>query len=114
MPKILIRHNAGVIIKLDRFLYIISFAILSLIKTEGMAGNSKRGRDEGGSGPDKSTGTGRKSNSNRGFAAMDEEKQRQIASKGGKASHEKGTGHEFTSEEAREAARKRSESRSRS
>jgi uncharacterized protein len=42
----------------------------------------------------------------RGFAAMDEEKQRQIASKGGKAAHEKGTAHEFTSEEARIAGHK--------
>jgi len=37
---------------------------------------------------------------------MDRTKQRQIASKGGKAAHEKGTGHEWTSEEAREAGRK--------
>lgn len=44
--------------------------------------------------------------SNRGFASMDAEKQREIASKGGKAAHEKGTAHEFTSEEAREAGRK--------
>jgi general stress protein YciG len=44
--------------------------------------------------------------SNRGFGAMDEAKQREIASKGGKAAHEKGTAHEFTSEEAREAGRK--------
>ena len=29
--------------------------------------------------------------SNRGFASMDEDKQREIASKGGKAAHEKGT-----------------------
>jgi uncharacterized protein len=36
---------------------------------------------------------------------MDENKQREIASKGGKASHEKGTAHEFTSEEAREAGK---------
>jgi general stress protein YciG len=42
----------------------------------------------------------------RGFASMDEEKQREIASKGGRAAHEKGTAHEFTSEEAREAGRK--------
>ncbi|MNL14037.1 Stress-induced bacterial acidophilic repeat motif protein [compost metagenome] len=42
----------------------------------------------------------------RGFAGMDEAKQREIASKGGKAAHEKGTAHEFTSEEAREAGRK--------
>jgi hypothetical protein len=38
---------------------------------------------------------------NRGFASMDPERQRQIASEGGKAAHQKGTAHEFTSEEAR-------------
>jgi uncharacterized protein len=43
---------------------------------------------------------------NRGFASMDDEKQREIASKGGQAAHEKGTAHEFTPEEAREAGRK--------
>ncbi len=42
----------------------------------------------------------------RGFASMDEERQREIASKGGKAAHAKGTAHEFTPEEAREAGRK--------
>ncbi len=44
--------------------------------------------------------------SKRGFASMDEVKQREIASKGGKAAHAKGTAHEFDSEEAREAGRK--------
>ncbi len=44
--------------------------------------------------------------SNRGFAAMSAEKQREIASKGGKAAHAKGTAHEFTQDEAREAGRK--------
>ncbi|MCC6730301.1 MAG: stress-induced protein [Chthonomonadales bacterium] len=44
--------------------------------------------------------------SNRGFAAMNERKQREIASKGGKVAHERGTAHEFSSEEAREAGRK--------
>ncbi|WP_414754739.1 KGG domain-containing protein [Anabaena sp. CCY 9910] len=44
--------------------------------------------------------------SKRGFASMDEDKQREIASKGGQAAHEKGTAHEFTPEEAREAGRK--------
>ncbi len=44
--------------------------------------------------------------SNRGFASMDEEKQREIASQGGKAAHEKGTAHEFSHEEAVEAGRK--------
>src|SRR5258705_3832921 len=42
----------------------------------------------------------------RGFASMERIKQREIASKGGKAAHQKGTAHEWTSEEAREAGRK--------
>jgi len=42
----------------------------------------------------------------RGFASMDRIKQREIASKGGKAAHQKGTAHEWTSEEARDAGRK--------
>jgi len=42
----------------------------------------------------------------RGFASMDRAKQKEIASKGGKAAHAKGTAHEWTSEEAREAGRK--------
>ena len=44
--------------------------------------------------------------SNRGFASMDRGKQKEIASKGGKAAHAKGTAHEFDSGEAREAGRK--------
>jgi general stress protein YciG len=44
--------------------------------------------------------------SKRGFASMDPQKQREIASKGGKAAHAKGTAHEFTSQEAVEAGRK--------
>jgi probable HAF family extracellular repeat protein len=42
----------------------------------------------------------------RGFASMDPNKQRELASKGGKAAHAKGTAHEWTKEEAREAGRK--------
>lgn len=42
----------------------------------------------------------------RGFASMSPEKQREIASKGGRAAHLKGTAHEWTSEEARSAGRK--------
>ncbi|KAF0814014.1 hypothetical protein IGB42_01694 [Andreprevotia sp. IGB-42] len=42
----------------------------------------------------------------RGFAAMDPERRRKIASEGGKASHRNGAGHEFNSAEAREAGRK--------
>lgn len=46
------------------------------------------------------------STSDRGFASMDREKQREIASKGGKAAHQKGTAHQWTTEEARVAGRK--------
>ena len=42
----------------------------------------------------------------RGFASMSAEKQREIASKGGRAAHEKGTAHEWTADEARAAGRK--------
>lgn len=49
----------------------------------------------------------------RGFASMDARKQREIASKGGRAAHAHGTAHEFTSEEARAAGRKGGEAVSR-
>ena len=42
----------------------------------------------------------------RGFASMDPQKQREIASKGGRAAHVQGTAHEWSSEEARQAGRK--------
>ncbi len=42
----------------------------------------------------------------RGFASMDQEKQREIARKGGRAAHQKGTAHEFTTDEARAAGHK--------
>ena len=42
----------------------------------------------------------------RGLASADEETRKRVASEGGRAAHEKGTAHEFTSEEAREAGRK--------
>jgi general stress protein YciG len=45
-------------------------------------------------------------NENRGFASMDEEQQREIASKGGKAAHDSGNAHEFDSQEASEAGKK--------
>ncbi len=49
---------------------------------------------------------GMKGKSRRGFASMSSDKQRSIASKGGRAAHAKGTAHEFTSTEARAAGRK--------
>jgi len=42
----------------------------------------------------------------RGFASMDPAKQREIASKGGRVAHEKGTAHEWNSKEAAEAGRR--------
>ena len=45
-------------------------------------------------------------NSRRGFAAMDPERQKQIASEGGRAAHKQGVAHRWTSEEARQAGRK--------
>ena len=51
--------------------------------------------------------------SNRGFASMDRDKQREIASRGGKAAHAQGRAHEFTTDEARAAGRKGGEAVSR-
>lgn len=48
----------------------------------------------------------KKTPARRGFAAMDESRQKSIASAGGRAAHEKGTAHEFNREEARAAGRK--------
>lgn len=55
--------------------------------------------NQGGQGGSKQSGD----TSNRGFASMDPERQREIASEGGKAAHASGNAHEFTSEEARKA-----------
>lgn len=56
---------------------------------------------------------GKKGKSNRGFASMDAARQREIASKGGKAAHQKGVAHEWNSDEARNAGRKGGEAVSR-
>ena len=42
----------------------------------------------------------------RGFASMSRERQHELASKGGRAVHAKGTAHEWTVEEARQAGKK--------
>jgi len=55
--------------------------------------------DQGGSGGSRQSGD----TSNRGFASMDPDKQREIAAEGGRAAHASGRAHEFTSEEARAA-----------
>ena len=58
--------------------------------------------DDGGRGQD----SDRKRTANRGFAAMDREKQKRIASEGGRAAHRQGVAHEWSRDEAREAGRK--------
>jgi uncharacterized protein len=65
-------------------------------------------RGSNGSASGKRSGT-----SNRGFASMDRDRQREIASKGGRAAHAKGTAHEWTADEARVAGRKGGETVSR-
>lgn len=49
---------------------------------------------------------------NRGFADLDQARRQEIASEGGREAHRRGTAHEFTSEEAREAGRKGGQARS--
>lgn len=71
-------------------------------KSGGAGGSAQKSGSGNGAGPAK-----------RGFAAMDENQQREIASKGGQAAHQKGTAHEFDSEEARRAGQKGGEAVSR-
>jgi general stress protein YciG len=52
------------------------------------------------------TGDAQTRKSTRGFASMDPARQREIASKGGRAAHAKGTAHEWSRDEARAAGRK--------
>ena len=82
----------------------------------GSAGDARRADNaESRSGGNSGGGSSRGGNgkSNRGFASMSPERQREIASKGGRAAHEKGTAHEWTAEEARAAGRKGGETVSR-
>lgn len=69
-----------------------------------MASQNQQGHQGGNQ--DKSCGGHKSGSSNRGFASMDPERQREIASQGGKAAHKSGNAHEFTSQEAREAGSK--------
>jgi len=71
-------------------------------RVSGIDEGTNEGRND--SGDSRSAGATRKTP--RGFAAMDPQAQRAIAAKGGRAAHQKGTAHEFTSEEARVAGRK--------
>jgi len=72
--------------------------------------SSNQGNNQGGRGGNNQSGQGGNQGgnqgsdtSNRGFASMDPERQREIASEGGKAAHASGNAHEFSSEEARKA-----------
>jgi uncharacterized protein len=65
------------------------------------AGTAPRAQEKGGGAV--SAGERKK---RRGFASMSADKQREIASKGGRAAHDKGTAHEWTADEARNAGRK--------
>jgi uncharacterized protein len=65
--------------------------------------NNQGGNNQGGGNNGGNNQSG--GNSNRGFASMDPQKQRDIASEGGKAAHASGNAHEFNSAEAREAGR---------
>jgi hypothetical protein len=70
-----------------------------MVNSNNNGGNKQSGNQGGNQG---NQGGG---NSNRGFASMDPQQQREIASEGGRAAHAAGTAHEFTSQEAREAGR---------
>jgi hypothetical protein len=74
-------------------------------KEHKMANSSNQGNQggRGGSQSDNKQSDNRDGSSNRGFASMDPDKQREIAAEGGRAAHASGHAHEFTSEEAREA-----------
>jgi len=74
------------------------------ISEPGRAGNDRNNESGRDVGSNDSGAVSRKTP--RGFAAMDPQAQRAIAAKGGRAAHQKGTAHEFTSEEARIAGRK--------
>jgi general stress protein YciG len=69
-------------------------------------GNGSMGGNRNDGGVDSRNAGGVSRKTPRGFAAMDPQAQRAIAAKGGRAAHQKGTAHEFTSEEARIAGRK--------
>lgn len=74
-------------------------------------GSGGKSATSGGNAQKSGSGTG--TPAKRGFAAMDQNQQREIASKGGQAAHQKGTAHEFDSEEARRAGQKGGEAVSR-
>ena len=71
----------------------------------GNKGSKQTATNPGGNQGNARGGSSQSATSNRGFASMDPEKQRAIASEGGRAAHASGHAHEFTSEEARAAGK---------
>ena len=75
-------------------------------RNQGNQGSDKSGKPDDANQADQAAKyTGKRGSSTRGFASMDPQRQREIASEGGQAAHEKGTAHEVDSEEAREPGR---------
>jgi uncharacterized protein len=68
-----------------------------------MAENRNQGSKQNGQ---EENSSGQSRTSRRGFASMDPQRQREIASAGGRAAHRQGVAHEWSSEEARQAGRK--------
>jgi len=73
----------------------------------GNQGNNQRDQniDQPGNQGGTKSGSSQSDTSARGFASMDPDRQREIASEGGRAAHAAGTAHEFTSQEARAAGK---------
>ncbi|MGZ5189394.1 MAG: KGG domain-containing protein [Flavisolibacter sp.] len=69
-------------------------------------GESPESQNSGAEREASSTERSNRGSSNRGFAAMSPERQKQIASEGGRAAHRQGVAHEWNSDEARKAGRK--------
>lgn len=72
---------------------------------QGNSPGSTQSGNQGGNQGGARSGSSQSDASARGFASMDPDKQREIASEGGRAAHAAGTAHEFTSQEAREAGK---------
>lgn len=78
-------------------------------QTNDQASSTEQRIPEAPNGTDQADEPGRdtqKRTANRGFAAMDREKQKRIASEGGRAAHKQGVAHEWSRDEAKEAGRK--------
>lgn len=68
--------------------------------------NEPETQGNGGDGQSAAAPTEERRPRRRGFAAMDRDRVKEIASKGGRAAHAAGTAHQFSSDEARTAGRK--------